>query len=66
MSEFQRERHEASLADEIDDARYEAEQDARSQYRCVRGDCGALDCSRCYPASFDAVCEQEEHCADQE
>lgn len=73
--DFAQERHEASLADEIDDLRYEAEQDARddedryerrqSLYRCTDRMCGALDCSRCYPASFDAVCEEEHH-ADQE
>lgn len=60
MMDDSRERHEASLYDDGDDERLDPRdfQDEeppryRTPYRCVRGDCGALDCSRCHPGSCD-------------
>lgn len=63
MMDDSRERYEASLYDDGDDERLDPAdfQDEeppryRTPYRCVRGDCGALDCSRCHPGS----CNEEE------
>lgn len=35
--------------DEIDTGDVDDAPDARPQYRCSDGFCGATDCSRCYP-----------------
>lgn len=64
--DFARERYEASLLDdfepEIDPADVDDEPSPyRSPYRCVRGDCGALDCSRCHPGNApDGAFEEAE------
>lgn len=66
--DYSREIHEASFYDsgdyepDHDELRRELadeEQDSyevrRSIYRCTDMSCGAQDCARCYPASFDAI-----------
>lgn len=76
--DYARERHDARNADMGDDDEVTAfdlrdEDDApreRSPFRCVRGDCGALDCSRCHPEGeggstcancMEEIAEGEEH-----
>lgn len=65
--DYSREIHEASFYDagEWEDDQEELrrelaeEEDAyelrRAIYRCTDASCGAQDCARCYPASFDAI-----------
>jgi hypothetical protein len=45
-------------ADRLEDEREEPRR--RSPYRCVRRDCGALDCSNCYPMGYHEHNEDDE------
>lgn len=74
MIDYAREIDEARDCEDMDSLRYELEQDAReddepssspcrSPYRCVRGDCGARDCSRCCPGNApDGAFDEAEPC----